>query len=256
MQQTQELKAMAQEAGCDLVGIADLRPFKSERATVALDLLDRFANAISVAVHLDDAIIDSIEGAPTIAYAQHYRRVNATLDAITVRLAGWIESRGYAAHAIPASQVVDTSNLLGAVSHKEVARLAGIGWQGKSLLIISPQFGPRLRLATVLTDMPLTFDKPLKNSCGSCGKCAQACPAAAIKNVRTKDRYGSREDALYLDRCVEQTLRFKAKTEIAAQICGVCVRVCPYGQRRKPMTGNVMPRAGARIAPPSGAAGR
>ena len=81
MQQTQELKAMAQEAGCDLVGIADLRPFKSERATVALDLLDRFANAISVAVHLDDAIIDSIEGAPTIAYAQHYRRVNATLDA-------------------------------------------------------------------------------------------------------------------------------------------------------------------------------
>ena len=117
---------MAQEAGCDLVGIADLRPFKSERATVALDLLDRFANAISVAVHLDDAIIDSIEGAPTIAYAQHYRRVNATLDAITVRLAGWIESRGYAAHAIPASQVVDTSNLLGAVSHKAVARLAGM----------------------------------------------------------------------------------------------------------------------------------
>jgi hypothetical protein len=130
MQQTQELKAVAQEAGCDLVGIVDLRLFKSERAAVPPDLLDRFASAVSVAVHLDDAIVDGIEGAPTPAYAQHYRKVNSTLDAITVRLAEWIESRGYAAHAIPASQVVDASSLLGAVSHKAVARLAGIGWQG------------------------------------------------------------------------------------------------------------------------------
>jgi epoxyqueuosine reductase QueG len=232
MQQTQELKEVAQEAGCDLVGIADLRPFKSERAAVPPDLLNRFTSAVSVAVHLDDAIVDSIEDSPTPAYAQHYRMVNTTLDAIIGRLAKWIESRGHAAHAIPASQVVDAGSLLGAVSHKAVARLAGIGWQGKSLLIISPQFGPRLRLATVLTDMPLASDKPLKNRCGSCGRCAQACPAAAIRNIGTRDRYGSREDALYLDRCVGQTLRFKAKPEIGAQICGVCVRVCPFGNQR------------------------
>jgi epoxyqueuosine reductase QueG len=229
MQQTQELRAMAQEAGCDLVGIADLQPFKSERAAVPSDMLDRFATAVSIAVHLDDAIIDGIEGSPTPAYAEHYRRINATLDTVTGRLEGWIKSQGYAANAIPASKVVDPTNLLGAVSHKAVARLAGIGWQGKSLLIISPQYGPRLRLATVLTDMPLTPDKPLMNRCGSCARCVQACPAAAIKNVGAKDRYGSREEALFLDRCVSQTLRFKAKPEIAAQICGVCVRVCPFG---------------------------
>ena len=68
MQLTQELKAMARDAGCDLVGIADLQPFKSEQAAVPSDLLARFANAVSIAVHLDDTIIDGIEGVPTCAH--------------------------------------------------------------------------------------------------------------------------------------------------------------------------------------------
>ena len=49
-------------------------------------------------------------------------------------------------------------DLFGNISHKAVARTEGIGWQGKSLLIVSPQYGPRIRLATVLTDMPLEPD--------------------------------------------------------------------------------------------------
>ena len=144
----------------------------------------------------------------------------------------WITARSFSAYAIPASQIVDESNLLGSISHKAVARLAGIGWQGKSLLIVSPQYGPRIRLSTLLTDMPLTFDKPLKNRCGTCNECAKACPASAIKNIRTADRYATREDALHFRRCVEQTRRFKASLGINAQLCGICVRVCPFGSRK------------------------
>jgi epoxyqueuosine reductase QueG len=229
-QQTEELKGAAREAGCDLVGIADLAPFKAERAALPDGLLDGFVCAVSVAIHLDDSIVDGIGGGPTPAYARHYRQANTTLDAITARLAEWIASRGCAGHAIPASQVVDANRLLASISHKAVARLAGIGWQGKSLLIVSPQYGPRIRLATVLTDMPLICDRPLKNRCGTCDRCTRACPAGAIKNVGTKDRYGSRQDALHLDRCVERTLQFKANPEVGAQICGVCVQVWSFGK--------------------------
>ncbi len=69
------------------------------------------------------------------------------------------------------------------ISHKAVARMAGLGWQGKSLLLINPEYGPRVRLVTILTDMPLTPDGPVKNRCGACLECVQACPASAIKNA-------------------------------------------------------------------------
>jgi epoxyqueuosine reductase QueG len=229
MERTEELKATARAAGADLVGVADLGPFKAGETMPPPHVLERFTKAVSVAVHLDNAVVESIQGAPTPLYAQHYRAVNATLDRLTAQLVKWISARGSSAYALPASQIVDESNLLGSVSHKAVARLAGIGWQGKSLLIVSPRFGPRIRLSTILTDMPLSSDKPVKNRCGTCDKCAKACPASAIKNIPTKDRYATREDALHFQRCVEQTRRFKARPGIDAQICGVCVRVCPFG---------------------------
>ena len=229
MERTEELKETARAAGADLVGVADLGPFKADETMPPPHVLERFTKAVSVAVHLDNAVVESIEGAPTPLYAQHYRAVNATLDRLTAQLVKWITARGSSAYAIPASQIVDESNLLGSISHKAVARLAGIGWQGKSLLIVSPQFGPRIRLSTILTDMALSSDMPLKNRCGTCDKCAKACPASAIKNIPTKDRYATREDALHFQRCVEQTRRFKARPGIDAQICGVCVRVCPFG---------------------------
>jgi epoxyqueuosine reductase QueG len=233
MDLTQELKVTAREAGADLVGVADLAPFKVTQSGLQQNTLDRFTRAVSIAIRLDDAILDGMDRAPTPDYARHYRAVNGKLDEVTARLSPWINQRGFPAFAVPASQIVEETNLLGYISHKAVARMAGIGWQGKSLLIVSPQYGPRIRLATVLTDMPLSPDAPLENQCGTCSECAEACPASAIKNVATRDRYASREDALYLERCVEQTLQFKARPDIGVQVCGICVKVCPFGKSKR-----------------------
>ncbi len=232
MKHTEALKAAARKAGADLVGVADLGPFKGEGFAPSPNILERFTYAVSIAIHLDDAIVDGIDGAPTLDYARHYRAVNAALDAVTAQLEQWTHEQGFSALAIPASQIVDETNLLGSISHKAVARMAGIGWQGKSLLIVSPQYGPRIRLSTLLTDMPLSADGPLKNRCGRCGKCTKACPASAIKNVRIKDRYESREEALCFSRCVKQAFEFKSRPGIGSPICGVCVRVCPFGKFR------------------------
>jgi epoxyqueuosine reductase len=231
--QTEQLKQAARIAGADLVGLAGLGPFIAEGALLPPDTCERFTSAVSVAIHLDDSVIDGIEGVPTPAYASHYRAINAKLDHLTALLATWITAQGFSARAVPATEILDSSKLCGSISHKAVARMAGIGWQGKSLLIVTPQYGPRVRLATLLTDLPLTPDGPLKNRCGTCNQCAQACPASAIKNVRTADRYANREDALHLSRCVEQTLAFKAEPGIGAQVCGICVKVCPFGKRKR-----------------------
>jgi epoxyqueuosine reductase QueG len=229
---TEELKAAARAAGADLVGVADLAVFKRERTTLPPDLLEPYTRAAAVALRLEDTIIDGIQTAPTPDYARHYRAVNAALDGLTAELVNWLCGRRFAARAIPASELADEPNLLGSLSHRAVARMAGLGWQGKSLLIVTPQYGPRVRLATVLTDMPLAPDLPLKNRCGGCIKCLRACPAIAIKRTAPAERYERREDVLHVSRCAEKASQFKARLGLAARVCGVCVSVCPFGKRR------------------------
>lgn len=227
-----ELKSFCRSRGADLVGIADLAPFRQERFCIPDDLLEPYPFAVSIACRLDDPVLDAITDHPTPEYADHYRKVNAILDRIAADLVGWIFVRGCRAHAVPASFITNEKILMGNVSHKAIARMAGIGWQGKSLLIVTPEHGPRIRLATVLTDMPLAPDSPLKSRCGDCKECTAACPAAAIRGVLPKgERYSGREEALHFARCAEKTLEFKALPGIGARICGVCVRVCPHGRK-------------------------
>ena len=114
--------------------------------------------------------------------------------------------------------------------------MAGIGWQGKSLLVVSPEYGPRIRLATVLTDMSLAPDGPIKCRCGACTECTEACPVGAIWNATVDGMYTSREEALYFSRCAGRTHENSQIPGIGARICGVCVRACPHGKRRSPLT--------------------
>lgn len=231
MDLTAVLKTYAREHGADLFGVADLKPFKSAKFSLPMDLLDPYAYAVSVAISVDNEIINRITDYPTPEYAEHYRRINLALDVLTSDLARWIHGHGDQALPIPASAITDKNKLMGSISHKAVARMAGIGWQGKSLLIVSPEFGPRIRLATVLTDMPLEPDAPLKNRCGKCAECAKACPSSAIKNVSTESHYSGREEALRFSYCAGKTLEFSALPGIGARICGVCVMACPFGKK-------------------------
>jgi len=230
---TTALKDYCKTLGADCAGVADLGPFKQGWVVLPEDLLTPYTRAVSVAKRLDNEIMNLLTNGPTVEYAGHYREVNGVLDGITAGIVAWIERQGHQAKAVPASFITDETNLLGNISHKAVARMAGIGWQGKSLLIVNPQYGPRIRLATVLTDMPLLPDQPLKNQCGACAECSKACPAQAIKNVSTTDRHKDRNEALHFSLCAEQTLRNKAMPGIGARICGICVKVCPFGRKQR-----------------------
>jgi len=236
--EAKDVKQYALDCGADIVGIADLM-LLSGIPTIPRYLLQGYTRAVSMAVRLSNAVIDAIDDAPTPLYQQHYLRVNAFLDEIALRVTRYLEKRNGRALPIPASQLLDKASWHSYISHKAVAIAAGIGWQGKSLLVVSPEHGPRIRLVTVLTDLPLNADKPVSNRCGKCSKCADSCPAQAIKNVNTTGHYSDRDEALHFERCVAKlTQEFPELPFIESPICGVCIRACPWGKRTRALRSN------------------
>ncbi len=227
---TEKIKANIIELGANLVGIADTEPLTK----LTLDppnLLDSFPRAISIALRLPTAVFEQIIDQPTPLYSSVYHSANRILDQIAFHATNLLQRDGFKSLPIPASQVLDRENWYGAITHKAVGRVAGLGWQGKSLLLVNPDYGPRIRLATILTDAPLNVDSPIKNRCGECNLCREACPAGAIKGVGTKDNYKSREEALYFSRCVDKLVgEFSKLPNVDAPICGICIKVCPFGR--------------------------
>jgi len=227
----EELLLAALGFGATVVRVADTARLAGLETTPS-DLLAEFPCAVSIAVRLADPIMDAIYDRPTPLYSSHYSRVNAMLDDIAVRVVNLLQAGGSRAMPIPASQILDAERWTSFLSHKAVAVAAGVGWQGKNLLVISPKHGPRLRLVTVLTDAALEADEPLKNRCGDCTRCRDACPAGAIRGVNTQSHYASRDEALEFQKCVTQVRDvFGALPHVAGLICGVCISVCPWGRR-------------------------
>lgn len=227
LRQTNQLKERCKAFGADIIGIADMKLY------IGNDSFAEFPFAVSIAVRLDDRTVNEIHDQPTADYADHYRSVNNRLDGIADKVSSYITELGYNAKKVPASQIVDEKDLKGSISHKAVARLAGLGWQGKSLLIVNEKFGPRFRLVTVLTNMPLLVDKQVKNRCGGCTLCTKFCPSQAIKNVNTVTYYKTREEAVDIKRCYSKLVEFKALEGVNATVCGVCVKVCPFGRKKR-----------------------
>ncbi len=235
---TERLKGRARALGANLVGVADLELLAGIETTPA-DLLAPYTRAVSFAVKLPSAVFEQLEDRPTPLYSQVYQQANALLDTIAFKLSDWIEDQGGNALPIPASLPLDMVHFTSHLSAKAVANAAGLGWQGKSLLIVTPEFGPRVRLATVLTDLPLDADSPLKNRCGNCRACTEACVAQAIRNVNVEFHYASREEALDFSKCAELLVNeFKNLPQIEKPICGICIKVCPWGRKGRKRHGH------------------
>lgn len=192
---------------------------------------------ITLVYKLSDAVMDEVaswqEPGPTFSYFQHYRAVNAFLDNKSLWVCTMLERMGYLAMPVAASQSVrDMGEYSGIFPHKTAAVLAGLGWIGKSALFVSPQYGSRVRLATVLTNAPLPKPEiPEFPGCGACRKCVSACPASALTGEPYKVGKSVREDVLDPRACSEHMKRAYQRIGRGA-VCGICVAVCPYGMRK------------------------
>jgi len=135
---TERIKCKILEWGGNLAGIADVDALRNLKVYPP-DLLKPFTRAISIAIQLPITLFELISDQPTPLYASFYQTANRILDEIALRTSVMLQNQGLSSLPIPASQYIDRENLYGAISHKAVARMAGLGWQGKNLLLITPQ---------------------------------------------------------------------------------------------------------------------
>jgi epoxyqueuosine reductase len=211
------LEQFRRECSLDLLGVADMRHEENGLLGLPENVSDSLPLAVVIALRVSRAVLCTLEDGPNLLYFHHYRQINAQLDRAATRISAEIERRGCLALPIPASQIVDWEKMAGQVSHKAIARLAGLGWQGRNNLLVTPQLGAQVRLATILTDLPLAPDRPLEADCGPCHRCVALCPAKAIRETPA---------AFDLPACYDKLNEFRKTRHIQQHICGVCVKAC------------------------------
>lgn len=210
------LKRFCQTLGVGLFGVADINNIKDE-FSLTKKVIAKLDRAVCLGMILSGGILEEVEYTPTKLYFHHYRTVNTFLDQTALRVANFIQKKGFLALPIPASQILDWQNQKAHLSHKKVGFLAGLGWLGRNNLLVNKKHGCQFRLVTILTDMPLKADKSVKENCGGCRVCIEVCPCGAIKD--------NPEDFDHA-RCFEKLKEFQRQKLVDQYICGVCVKAC------------------------------
>jgi epoxyqueuosine reductase len=195
--------------------------------------------AIVIGKKLDDAIINGIEDGPTMPYFELYKNTNDELNLITAQISRYLVQNG-----VPCLQIKSTvqeedipdgfgKTLRMNFSHKMAATRAGLGWIGKTDLLVSEKFGPRLRLATVLTNY--RFDNlgiPVTESqCGKCNVCVETCPGHTA-NGKLWNVSLDRDEFYNAFKCRDMCRKLSlTRLDKKISICGICICVCPQGKR-------------------------
>ena len=231
-----DLPVQARALGADYYGVADLTGARDFVRAHGGDRVARYPRAVVMGIRLLDTLVDLLpereDPAVGILYRHHtYDVVNQLLDQIGLRIANTIQQRGFRSFPVPASKRSSDELIAGVFSQKLAAHLAGLGWIGKSCLLVTPDHGPRVRWIAVLTDAPLVpTGTAMESRCGKCTECVDICPVHAFtgRPFHEDEPRKARFDAAACDRYFKG-LEKNGRTAV----CGLCLFVCPYG-RKKP----------------------
>ena len=174
-------------------------------------------NAIVLAMEMDKARMETAPS-PDSAVMVHetYNQLGIAANAIARHL----RESGYSAQA--------GHPLGGLTLYPPMGQAAGLGWQGMHGLLITPEFGPRVRLAAVFTsieDLPHDDSDEhawIEDFCRECVKCLRRCPPQAINTEPVRHESG-RVTWIDHDRCLPYFVRNNG--------CSICIKVCPFNQR-------------------------
>jgi epoxyqueuosine reductase len=219
-----ELVASLRRAGAALVGFGDL-------SCLPMNARSGLPRAISIAVALDPSVVSGLVSGPTTAYHAEYDRANAALAELAGLATRFIEARGFVAVAGTVTAKVVEGDGATALPHKTVATRAGLGWIGHSALLVTPEFGKSVRLASVLTDAPFICAEPVQESrCGRCRGCVDACPAGAVTGHPWSPGI-ARNRIFDAAACKKKASALAADQGIDVTICGICILACPWTRR-------------------------
>lgn len=133
------------------------------------------------------------------------------------------------AYFVPPFAQTDERYLLAPFSFKYAAVNAGLGWIGKNGVLVTQEYGPRIRLSAVLANYPLPAGKPIRKSlCAEgCFRCVNACPYNALKGTQW-NIYKQREEIIDYQLCNLERSQY-LKKHGRKNACGLCMAACPIG---------------------------
>ena len=226
---SREIKQISKYFGADLVGITeyDERWVYTSKFNIKtkeespVELPEGLTSVIMVGHAMEYEIIKSMPSAlASAAVGKGY----STEAAIVMHIAQYIRNLGYEA----VGSMNDTSLTI------PQAIKAGLGEYGRHNMLITKEFGPRVRNSKIFTDKPLDHDKPDKigetEFCSICRRCYDACPVNAITDgppTETGHNKSSLEGVLKWTTDCEKCFGYwtALKTD-----CAICMRICPYNK--------------------------
>jgi reductive dehalogenase len=111
---------------------------------------------------------------------------------------------------------------------------AGLGEYSRLGLLITKEFGPRLRLGKVFTDLPMAVDEPIsfgvKEFCGICQRCAEMCPVRAIPDGEPSNQVHNQSNIKGVRKWTMDGEKCFAFWVSQNSDCSICIRVCPYNK--------------------------
>jgi epoxyqueuosine reductase len=175
-----------------------------------------------------------VDTAPSIYYHELYKTVNTLLDLKAYELSEYLNKKNFASIYLPRDGYGDIDVLLkkplAFFSHRHAAYLAGLGSFGQNNVILTPEYGPRVRFTSIFTSAEIESDVISgADLCTKCMFCINECPVQAIPQLSSssEDNFPSMVDKIT---CAK---RSKALREKYISPCGICIKVCPVGEDRK-----------------------
>jgi reductive dehalogenase len=231
---TRQVKAAARWYGANLVGICKANPawiyshwgdynaYYSGGTAKAGDPIEipswvKYAVVIIVEMDYDDIRRSpALDASTSIGYAK--------MAFVAASLATYIRQFGY--HAMPSGNDYAVNIPL--------AIDAGLGEHGRHGLLITNEYGPRVRISKVFTDLPLKGDTPIdlgvQAFCERCELCAINCPSRAIMKGERKDTVWDESNNINVLKWPIKAMKCMHWWEKNRSHCSNCIRVCPFNK--------------------------
>jgi epoxyqueuosine reductase len=248
--------------GADLTGVASFETMLTygEQWSHVKKILPKAKSVLVFGLRMIDSTIAPSK--KNIRLAQFSTKcLYEELDRISFGISRYLDDLGYRAISyspyLPVEMRKETMGMIGDISHRHTAFEAGLGTFGKSRLLLTERFGPRVRFLSIVTDAPLKPGKRLKKDfCKNCDLCIKACPSSAIGNDGNVDVLKCSKEILKLGlpgvyqfikgwiETSEDARREMLKSPTFWEIwqnltsgifyyCFECLNACPVGKRRR-----------------------
>lgn len=219
------IQEMKSKLDVELIGVASVEKSTSkelkERAT---SLLPNAKSVVVLGKEIYKEVVSLLGPSKEAGEAErgellgvHTDYLNGRLNRAVHELASFFKQEGYRSLPLPAVGPTDQRFLTSLFSYKHAAQLAGLGTIGHHSLLITPEYGPRVRLACILTEASLEPSQLTnRDYCINCDACIRECPVQALEIPKQGEAYSMN--------------KFACRTyRLAGLTCGVCMKVCDDG---------------------------